>query len=120
MKPFDIELAKAGHSVCLKNGKKARVICFDVKQQGYPVIALVEEDGKEVVMSYTEKGQTCAYPSAYDLMMASEKKTGWINIMDSKEPYVYCAKVYPTEMEAIADVLDVEDYIATIQIEWGE
>lgn len=121
MKPFNIELAKQGKPICLKNGRKARIICFDVKGVAYPIVALVEEDGHESVIYYNEKGKTGSYPSDYDLMMAPERKTGWINLISAEDgPHVYCAEIYPTEMEAVVDVLDVKDCIATIQIEWEE
>lgn len=120
MKPFNIELAKAGYPVCTRNGRKARIICFDVKGNVHPIIALVEECGHETTMYYNKRGESCASSNKYDLMMATEKKTGWINIANNGEPYVYYAKIYPTEMEAVADVLDVKDYIITTQIEWEE
>lgn len=34
MKPFNLGLAKAGHPVVCRNGQKARIICFDVKEGG--------------------------------------------------------------------------------------
>ena len=41
-KPFDLEQAKAGKPVCTRDGRKARIICFDTKTLGdYPIIALV-------------------------------------------------------------------------------
>ena len=80
MKPFDIELAKQGKPVCLRNGKKARIVCFDIKGVAYPIIALVEEDGHESTIYYNDRGRTGSYPCEYDLMMAPERKTGWINI----------------------------------------
>lgn len=80
MKPFDIELARQGKPVCLRNGRKARIICFDVKNSAYPIVALVEDGEYEVTMYFNEKGRTCAHPSGYDLMMASEKKEMYINI----------------------------------------
>lgn len=44
MKPFNLELAKQGHPVITRNGKKARIICFDRK--GEPIVALIEVDTK--------------------------------------------------------------------------
>ena len=29
MKEFDIELAKQGHPVCTRDGRKVRVLCYD-------------------------------------------------------------------------------------------
>ena len=121
LKPFDIQKAKAGKPVCTRDGRKARIICFDAEGE-HPIIALVTDGVQESPYNYSKEGYYHAegVETMVDLMMASEKKTGWINIMSSTEHYVYCAMIYPTEMEAVADVLDVEDYIATIQIEWEE
>lgn len=41
LKPFSLEAAKAGKPVCTRDGRKARIICFD-KRGGSPIIALVE------------------------------------------------------------------------------
>lgn len=44
MKPFDIELAKAGHRVCTRDGKPARIICFDRRSvNGCSIVALIDE-----------------------------------------------------------------------------
>lgn len=115
MKPFDIELAKQGKSVCLRNGKKARIICFD-RMGIYPIVALVQKGGIEMCHLYTEDGKCIEEPN-YDLMMASEKKTGWINIY----PFQYKEKVamtgsyaYKTQKEAKEGASS--DCIATIPI----
>ena len=44
MKPFDIELAKAGYPVCTRDGRPVRILCFDRKSvDGYSILALVDE-----------------------------------------------------------------------------
>lgn len=41
MKEFDLEKAKAGHPVCTRDGKEARILCFD--RIGHrPIVALVK------------------------------------------------------------------------------
>ena len=121
LKPFDIQKAREGKPVCLRNGKKARIICFDVKNSDYPIIALVENGIHEAVICFNERGITRIHSSGYDLMMAPERKTGWINLISAEDgPHVYCAEIYPTEMEAIAEVVDNKNYITTIQINWEE
>lgn len=32
LKPFDLEAAKAGKPVCTRDGRKARIICFNAKK----------------------------------------------------------------------------------------
>ena len=46
LKPFDLEAAKLGKPVCTRDGRKARIICFDAKGDK-PIIALVEAKGNK-------------------------------------------------------------------------
>ena len=119
MKPFDIELAKQGKPVCLRNGRKARIICFDVKNTEYPIIALIENGIHEVIMHFDERGRTCAHPWGYDLMMVSEKKEMWINIYKGT-PSPFGGYLYNTEEEAKDAAKYDEDYITTIKVYWEE
>ena len=83
MKVFDIEKAKEGAAVCTRDGKKARIICFDRDHcKGLPIIALVREhdNGDELVKTYNKYGAyTGPEGDSYDLMMAPVKKKVWIN-----------------------------------------
>lgn len=61
--PFDAEKAKKIHSgeiegrIVTRNGRKARIVCFDRKGTHMPIIALVEiKDGEEDYFSYYENG----------------------------------------------------------------
>lgn len=46
LKPFDLEAAKAGKPVCTRDGRKARIICFD-RVNSKSILALVDStDGK--------------------------------------------------------------------------
>ena len=38
MKPFDLEKAKAGASICTRNGSKARIVCFDANNKRFPLV----------------------------------------------------------------------------------
>lgn len=114
MKPFDIELAKAGHPVCTRNGRKVRILCYDRdNRQLRCIVALVTEpNGLEEIYTYTLKGRINNNEETdHDLVMAPERKTGWINLISAEDgPHVYCANVYPTERDAVTDVLDIEGY----------
>lgn len=122
MKPFDIELAKQGKPVCLRNGRKVRIICFDVKNNDYPIIALFEDGIHESAAYFNEKGETCTYPSDYDLMMASEKKEGWVNVCNADTIFYFVEGIiYDTKEEAIEHINpDDEIYVTTVKIEWEE
>ena len=83
LKPFDIEAAKSGKPVYTRDGRKARIICFDVNNDKPIVAVICCKEGKETY-PYT------FYPNGLnmdnnvfsntDLMMLPEKKEGWINI----------------------------------------
>lgn len=112
MKPFDIELAKKGHPVCTKDGRKARIICFDVKGSVYPIVALVDVNGREVILRYNKKGISYTSPCGYNLMMLPEKKEGYAVICKSD--------LYESEEIALKDADLFKDYIKTIKVEWEE
>lgn len=118
LKPFDFEAAKAGKPVCTRDGRKARIICFDAKGNN-PIVALIYDCKKEIVLQYLENGRSFVDEiSNYDLMMLTKKKEGWVNIFKDFEDTVCC--VYPTEKEALEDGETEKDYITTIKIEWEE
>lgn len=56
MKEFDLEKAKVGHPVCTRDGKEARILCFD-RIGHHPIVALVKEAGDETIFSYNKKGR---------------------------------------------------------------
>lgn len=74
LKPFDLEAAKQGKPVCTRDGRKARIICFDAKDNK-PIVALIYDCKKEIVLQYLENGRSFVDEiSNYDLMMLPEKK----------------------------------------------
>lgn len=118
LKPFDLEAAKAGKPVCTRDGRKARIICFDAKCNK-PIVALIYDCNKETVFQYLESGRFFVDQiDKYDLMMFTRKKEGWLNIYKDFEDTVCC--VYPTEKEALEDGETEKDYITTVKIEWEE
>ena len=118
LKEFDLEAAKAGKPVCTRDGRKARIICFDAKGNN-PIVALIYDCKKEIVLQYLENGRSFVDEiSNYDLMMLTKKKEGWVNIYKDFEDTVCC--VYPPEKEALEDGETEKDYITTIKIEWEE
>ena len=122
MKPFNLELAKQGCPVCTRDGQKVRIVCFDVKSKDYPLLALVEIDGKEISLLLTKDG--CFYADKEkdhrDLFIVSEKKEGWINLYKLADGNtVPSVGIYNTEEEAKLTVCG-SSYITTIKIEWEE
>lgn len=123
LKPFDFEAAKAGKPVCTRDGRKARIICFDTINKGnYPIIALLEDKGCEAIFYYNKDGK-CNVGTERDLMMLPEKKEGWVNVYKSynvgkKTPCI--ASIYPTKEEAKKSSVVGLDYVDTVKIEWEE
>ena len=121
LKPFDLEAAKAGKPVCTRDGRKARIICFDrrlfYKNVSYPILAVVERsDGEDDVCGYNEKGKVLIEDGAEykdDLMMLPEKKEGWVNVYSNRLGGPYESKEYALKLK-------MEDCIDTVKINWSE
>ena len=111
LKPFDIQKAREGKPVCTRDGRKARIICFDLSEE-YPIVARVYDEDKILLFSYKEDGRINNYDYKFDLMMLPEKKEGWVN--------VYKDSVYDTKEEALTGRLGNRGYINTIKVRWEE
>ena len=122
MKPFNLEEAKAGHPVCRRDGTSARIICFDrLGLESYPIIALVLIEGAECAISYAIDGRynvNYQTPHKYDLMMATEKHEGWINIYHIKKDGIEYSSgiIYSKKEEALKNSGD-NRLVTTIKIE---
>ena len=121
LKPFDIQKAREGKPVCTRDGRKARIICFDRKDIK-PIVALVTfMDGTSVIEKafyYFEDGYHLSKndKNNYDLMILPEKKEGWVNVYKGG---LLDTKSYPTKKEAF-DKACPEGYVDTINISWEE
>ena len=115
LKPFDIQKAREGKPVYTRDGRKARIICFDLKGSRFPIIAAIETCDKkyESLESYNSDGKrSFGDDDEDDLMMLPEKKEGWVN--------VYKDSVYDTKDEALMGRSDCRGYIDTINVSWEE
>lgn len=133
LKPFDLEAAKAGKPVCTRDGRKARIICFDAKRKdGKNIMALIpskEYPGFEDLVAYPNNGNYHGgHENDGDLMMLPEKKEGWVNIYNRNRPrtssencYIMTGvSVFETKEGAISYIDKDKEYIDTIKIEWEE
>lgn len=120
LKPFDIEAAKQGKSVCTRDGRKARIICFDAINPLYPLIVLVDNEGIETPFQYTKDGLKShgVGGKCSDLMIESEKHEGWVNVYRVANSYE-SGSIYSTKEDAINERNSV-GYVATVKIEWKE
>ncbi len=118
LKEFDLEAAKAGKPVCTRDGRKARIICFDAENDK-PIVALIYDCNRETVFQYLKSGRFfTGQINGYDLMMLPEKKEGWVNIYKDFEDRICC--IYKTKEEALEKKETEDDYIITVKIEWEE
>ena len=128
LKPFDLQKAREGKPVCTRDGRKARIICFDrrlfYKNVSYPILALVEcSDGEDDVCGYNEKGKVLIEDGAEykdDLMMIPEKKEGWVNVYYDNDASSHrgCRFIYDTKERAVKEA--GSSYITTVKINWEE
>ena len=126
LKPFDLEAAKAGKPVCTRNGRKVRILCYDLKGEEYPIVAAVETPNHmaESISAYDKNGRfDHGKENNNDLMMLLQKKEGWVNVYKSynvgkKTPCI--ASIYPTKEEAKKSSVVGLDYVDTVKIEWEE
>ena len=120
LKPFDLEAAKAGKPVCTRDGRKARIICFD-RDCDMHIVALVADPLGESVHYYLSNGKVdFDKNNDYDLMMLPEKKVGWINVY--KGGKLDADYIYPTKADAVENIFQPmkANYIDTIKVEWEE
>lgn len=129
LKEFDLEAAKAGKPVCTRDGRKARIICFDAKRKdGKNIMALIpskEYPEFEDLVAYPNNGNYHGgHENDGDLMMLPQKKEGWVNVYKSHERgntiSFIVASIYPTKEEAKKSYVVEFDYVDTVKIEWEE
>ena len=122
LKPFDIQKAREGKPVCTRDGRKARILCFDriSGDDYYKIVACVTAfDGDfEEVLFYGIDGYIVdsQNPKDEDLMMLPEKKEGWVNVYKGG---LLDTKSYNTRKEAF-DKACPKGYITTTKINWEE
>ena len=122
LKEFDLEAAKAGKPVCTRDGRKARIICFDKQNDYYPIIALVIVDEKECIFQYTNKGEYLDgndNTRCNDLIILFKKKEGWVNVYKGSGGISVYPRIYKSRDEAVSDNT-VANRIDTVKITWEE
>ena len=123
LKPFDLEAARSGKPVCTRDGRKARIICFDRQGSNQRIVALIlYADNIERIESFHSNGKfsDTGEHSELDLMMLPEKHEGWINICNKLETYAG-AKIYRTKEDAVNSAKGaIVDVIDTVKICWEE
>ena len=117
LKPFDIQKAREGKPVCTRDGRKARIICFNRKGD-MPITALItnkdiEDNDTEEVHFYYKDGRCNQFQKyRYDLMMLPEKRSGWAKIRKD-------VNLYNTKEEADRKMIGNDEYV-TAKVCWEE
>ena len=112
LKEFNLEAAKAGKPVCTRDGRKARIICFDLNNKNFPIVAIINCDSEENAYQYDIDGICDEHDNNLNLMMSLEKKEGWIII--HKEAIYDKETAEKIARETTANVIRIQ------KIEWEE
>ncbi len=127
MRSFNLDeyLKNPKLKVTTRDGKDVRIICTNVKGTHFPVVALWDFDGeKELCEWYRVDGRSIDdFEQDCDLVFATEKKVGWINIFKNYNAHCYetCTNVFKTKEEALNNINSKNGvYLTTIQINWEE
>lgn len=118
LKEFDLEAAKAGKPVCTRDGRKARIICFDLNNKNFPIAAIINCDTEENAYQYDIDGVCDEHDNNLNLMMSPEKKEGWVNLCKNNYGDTLAVGVFPNREEAVSNC--PPSYLGTIKIEWEE
>ena len=122
MKEFNLNeyLKDLSQKVVTKDGRKVRIICTNAKNE-FPIIALITNDDKEVLMDYNNNGKVSPDEMTdLDLFFAPTKREGWVNIFKDEELPFINGDIYKSEKEAKEEAEGEPDYITSIKIEWEE
>ena len=120
MKEFNLEEAKAGKPVCTAGGRDVRIVCFDLKTNNeHPLIVLIKNDktGEEYVYYYTEQGSLYGDKN-WQLVMKTEKKTGWIYLYESITSKISPSSTIYESKEKAGKLFS--NYRGVAKIEWEE
>lgn len=122
MKPFNLADALAGKPVMTQDGRKVVRIFYAEEANANSKVICILECG--TLYPYYEDGTYTEYASSlYDLVMAPQKKEGWINLYQTSFGRVPSDTIHSSEEAAIntAKKYDWKPHeFVTIKIEWEE
>ena len=102
--PFDVQRAKRISNgeeegkIVTRDGKEVRIICFDLKNDKYPIIGLVKEGDKEAPETFKKNGiyapdeKECEYDLFLSVPEWTTFKDGDILISKAGYPFIYNGK----------------------------
>ena len=120
MKPFNIkEYNNPSRKIMTGEGIPVRILCTDVKRD-YPIITLIEDNGKEYIRNFLLDGTTGVNTNEkYHLFFAPEKHEGYVNLF-RQTAGINAGFVFNTKEEAEKSAKGIPCYITTTKIEWEE
>ena len=122
MKEFNLDEFKKNLSqkVVTRDGRSVRIVCTDAKNE-FPIITLITNDDKEVLMDYNNNGKVSPDEMTdLDLFFEPIKKKGWVNLFKDEELLFVNGDVYKSEKDAKEAAEGESDFIASVKIEWEE
>lgn len=126
MKQFSLEeyLKNPSKKVVTRDGKSVRIRCTDRKDAVYPIVALIDSDGKEEILSYTKNGYFYydGRKDVNDLFFAPEKHEGWINLFRGSlcELHIGDFRIFESKEDAEKNGKNDRSYAKSVKIEWEE
>jgi hypothetical protein len=119
MKKFNLESALAGEPVTTRHGKKVTQLhLFKSAKLIQPLYGTIE--GDEDILSWTTNGiYNPTKETSWDLVMATEKKSIWINVYEVDHDFIVqfpisIGRIHPTKESALCS--KNSNYIKTIEI----
>lgn len=124
MKQFSLDeyLINPSKKIITRNGESVRIVCTDVREENYPIIALIDYGDGECILSYTKEGKrnTSRNESQNDLFFATQKHERWVNVYKRADGEYHLGLLCGSKSGAEALRACNEGYTATIKIEWEE
>lgn len=125
MEQFSLDeyLKNPDRKIIGKDGANVRIVCTDVKNGNYPILALIPNKfGDEFIAFFDVNGNSSC--NSYRLFFEPNQKTkkvGWMNVCkygDDKHFSLMGGVIHPTREQALTER---PDYVVdTIQIRWEE
>ena len=122
MKEFNLDEFKKNlnQKVVTRDGRSVRIVYTDAKNE-FPIIALITNDNKEILMDYNNNGKVSPDEiTDLDLFFEPIKKEGWVNLFKDEELPFVNGDVYKSEKDAKEAAIGESDFIASVKIEWEE
>lgn len=89
LKNFDVEKAKAGAKIVTRNGKSVRIVCWDMRGNDCPIVALISYGGSEYIQSYKINGNFYLERDYNENLMLEESEFEDGDILSCQDGKVY-------------------------------